>query len=238
MADELFGLIARMKAALPEFVSGDAMMGAYFDAVAPEIQLMQDEAQAAPLQLWPDTVTTGIARLEALYGLPSNTALTLAERRRLVLIKILAMRTVTVQVMRDLIAELSGDRAVISYYPRQFEAWIKMVVDYGRPAYLGALQEAIDYHLPAHIQPHYILYGLLTWRGLETSGATWSTLPAVTWAALPLENRGVHRLLWNELQQNMYRYGELTWAALANTGTAWANLATFDVAELEGAKWR
>ena len=216
MPDELVILIPQMKSSIPEFVADDVMMSAFFAATAPEIQLIQTEAQAIPRQMWPHLVNAaGIGRLEALYGLHQNESLTLDERRKLVLIKMLAARTITVLVMRELVADLSNDQAVISYYPRQCEAWIKMVVDNGKPAYLGALQAAIDYYLPAHLEPHYLVYGQLTWGGLQATGATWQALPATTWAGLPLWNRGQHRLLWLELRQYVYKRGEITWEQLA-----------------------
>jgi hypothetical protein len=228
-------LLAWLKSALPEFIAIDPMMAAYFDAIAPEILLIRSEAQTAPQQMWPNTATTGIGRLETIFGLPNNTKLTLAERRALVIAKMLASRTATVLVIRGLVSELSNGAAVVSCYPRQSMVWVKMVVDYGNPAYIDALKNAVSYYLPAHLEPKYIVYGQLTWGGLKDSGATWAGLPDVTWAELPFWNRGQHRTLWQEFRQNIYKHGELSWAALAGTSTTWAGLDEFDVSEMEGA---
>jgi len=174
-----------LKAYVPPFVREDPMMAAFYEAVGPELEAVFDLGVSVPAQAWPHLVDWGIARLEAIYGVPTDPSATLEKRRSALLARMRGAGTSTREQIASIAASYAGGAVLLTEDYGNYKVTIEFTDDRGVPPYLEALQDTLRAAVPAHLLIEYILLWT-TWGDLNTAGITWGTLAAagVTWAAL------------------------------------------------------
>lgn len=174
-----------LKAYLPPFVREDPVMAAFFDAVGPELDDAIDRGLSIPAQAWPHLVTWGMARLEAVYGLPVSEGAPLEKRRSALLARMRGSGTSTVAQIAAIARSFAGGSVSLTEDPAAYTVTVEFIDELGVPPYLEALQDALRAAIPAHLLIEYILnwttFGELdaagvTWGDLSTAGTTWGEL--------------------------------------------------------------
>jgi hypothetical protein len=174
-----------LKAYVPPFVREDPVMGAYFDAVGPELEAMMDQGVSIPEQAWPHLVTWGIARLERIYGVQTDESAAIEKRRSALIAKMRGAGTSTVQHIEGIAASYANGAVLLTEDIPNYTVTIEFTDELGVPPYLDELKAALRAAIPAHLLIEYILLWT-TWGDLNTAGITWGALNTlgVTWGEL------------------------------------------------------
>jgi len=174
-----------LKAYVPPFVREDPVMGAYFDAVGPELEAMMDQGVSVPEQAWPHLVTWGMARLERIYGIQTDEGATLEKRRSALIAKMRGAGTSTREHIEGIANSYTGGAVELTEDIPNYKVTVEFTDDLGVPPYLDELKAALRAAIPAHLLIQYILLWT-TWGELDAAGVTWGALDAagVTWGEL------------------------------------------------------
>ncbi len=178
-------MIDTLKAYLPPFIREDPVMAAYFDAVGPELEDAIDRGLSIPAQAWPHLVTWGMARLEAVYGLPTDADAPVEKRRSALVARMRGSGMSTGAHITGIAQSYAGGAVSLTEDPANYKVTVEFTDELGVPPYLDELQAALRAAIPAHLLIEYILnwttFGALdaagvTWGDLDTAGTTWGEL--------------------------------------------------------------
>lgn len=112
-------------------------------------------------QLTIDTATWGIVHWEREYGVTPQTTDTLDDRRSRVKAKLRAPQTVTAAMLENLTDSYINGQSEVTELPREHKVQIRFNGDYGVPANLASLTDALLEVLPSHVGYEYLYRYLL-----------------------------------------------------------------------------
>lgn len=128
-------------------------------------------------QLTIDTATWGIVYWEREYGVTPQATDTLDDRRSRVKAKLRAPQTVTAAMLENLTDSYINGQSEVTELPREHKVKIRFNGEYGVPANLESLTDALLEVLPSHVVYEY-LYRYLLVR--EVHGMTINELQSHT----------------------------------------------------------
>jgi hypothetical protein len=177
--------LEKLESMVPPFVREDPVMHAFYAAAAPELVSARAAVADLPLQIWPHLVTWGLARLEQVFGLPTDPSQPLESRRSALVAKLRGSGTSTLAQIRSIAQSFSNGGLAITERFSEYTVEIEFIDDLGVPPYLDSLKAALRAAVPAHLAIDFVL-NWLTMDDLKASGKTWGQLKAagVTWEQL------------------------------------------------------
>lgn len=116
------------------------------------------------LQLTINTATTGLARHEAVMGLPVNSEDTLEDRRSRIIAKLLGQGTVTPALLRHVAASFTNGDVEIIEHPEEYSFDVRFISVLGTPPNMANLTAALNEIKPAHLVYRYLYRYLLIWE--------------------------------------------------------------------------
>lgn len=169
--------LERLESMVPPFVREEPVMHAFYSAAAPELEAAGVAVAELPKQIWPHMVTWGLARLEKVFGLPTDPGLPLEARRSALVAKLRGSGTSTFAQIRGIAESYSNGGVAVTERFGEYTVEIEFIDDLGVPVYLDELKKSLRAAVPAHLAIEFILRWL-TMGELKTAGVTWSQLNA------------------------------------------------------------
>ena len=152
----------RMMRMLPDYYRGSASVGQYFDALVWALSELAAAVADRAAQLWLQSATWMLPRYERIFGITATSG-TLEERRAVLLARLAARGTCTVERVRQVAAQYTAARVdVLEYYDRY---WVEVALSGidGQPPRMEDLTRSLREILPAHL-------GLTVHLHIETEG--------------------------------------------------------------------
>ena len=183
--------LERLESMVPPFVREDPVMHAFYAAAAPELESAGLAVADLPKQIWPHLVTWGVARLEAVFGLPTDPSQPLAARRSALVARLRGSGTSTLAQIRAIADSFTNGGMDIRERFGEYTVEIEFTDSLGIPAYMDELKRSLRAAVPAHLAIEFIVKWL-TLGDMKAAGVTWGQLQAagVTWEQLKTYNAG------------------------------------------------
>lgn len=137
---------------LPERVRKIPELMAVIQAEEPEAQAAYTATVDFLAQLNVDTATWGLALWEFAYGIPTQMARTLAERRSILKAKMRGAATTTIEQLRRIVnAYTNHDRCTVTEYPREYMVEVSYELSNYKKELVEACRASLREALPAHL---------------------------------------------------------------------------------------
>jgi uncharacterized protein YmfQ (DUF2313 family) len=155
---------------------------------AEEMDAYSTSVQDLMNQLFVSTATWGLSYWESILDVPTDTSLTVDERRSALLAKLRGIGTVNASMLQNIAASfVNGEIDVVENFSN-YEIEIHFVGTRGIPSNLTLVRDSLERVVPAHLALTFI-YTYLIWGELSTH----------TWNDLKSQNGG-SGLTWDQLR--------------------------------------
>lgn len=152
------------------------------DAFQPEIdRLAQEISNTTEYELFASTADKWLPMWEAAYGIPSDPAKPIAERRSRLMSKMRGAGTTTAEMIRQVVASYANSDCEIVEHNDEYRFDVKFVGTVGIPPNMDDVRAALEEIKPAHLAYQFI-YLFRTWNDL--AGQTWGSYSGQTWGEL------------------------------------------------------
>jgi hypothetical protein len=171
--------------ALPKYYEESRIAGNILDREAKELADLDAAIKDVLDQYFIDTATWGLAKWEAVCGIPTDETKPLDQRRSVIKSKLRGIGTVTVEMIKNVAeAYLNGEVDVTNNYAN-YEVIVTFIGKRGIPANLNDIQTALRDIIPAHLGVTFT-FTYLVWDELDARVWTWDAFDsqAFTWDSL------------------------------------------------------
>ena len=177
--------LERLESCVPAFVREDPIMQEFYAAVSPEIEAAGGAVADLPKQIWPHLATWGIARLERVFGIPTDPSRPVEARRSALVAKLRGSGTSTLAQIKAIADSYANSGVALTERFGAYTVEIEFTDDLGVPPYLEDLKATLRAAIPAHLAIEFVLRWL-TLGELAAAGVTWGRLKSegVTWEQL------------------------------------------------------
>ena len=152
------------------------------DAFQPEIDRLAEElANVTEYELFAKTADKWLPLWEAAYGIPSDPAKPVAERRSRLMSKVRGAGTTTAEMIRQVVASFANSDCEVIEHNEDYRFDVQFVGTIGIPPNMDDVKAAIEEIKPAHLA-YQFLYLFRTWGNFANQ--TWESLAANTWGGL------------------------------------------------------
>ena len=153
----------RMMRMLPDYYRKSASVGQYFDALVWELSALAALIADRTAQLWLKTATWMLPRYEKIFGITATSG-TDEERRAVLLARLAARGTCTVERIKQVAAQYTAARVEVVEYYSQY--WVEVVLSRldGPPPRMEDFTKSLREILPAHL-------GLTVHLNIESEGS-------------------------------------------------------------------
>lgn len=162
----------------PTYYKNSKFMEALNNTNAIELSLVNDKIQDTKNQMFIETATTALTRMEKEYGIDTILTDSFAIRRSRILAKKRGQGNFTVEFVKNLAESFENGTVDIVRDNANYTFTIKFVSTIGIPENIDDLKNSIEELKPAHLAVEYE-FTYNTWS--DVSSLTWQDLSNYTW---------------------------------------------------------
>lgn len=155
-----------------------------FDAIEPELSILDDKLNDFVQQLSVETATWGLAIYEAELDTPiNNTGKPIEERRSVIIAKMRGQGKFDANMIKKIVSSWTGGSADVLFADSFFEIIFTDIL--GTPSNMEDVENMIAEIKPAHLGVRYI-FKYTVWNDIDNANLTWNEIDALnlTWNQL------------------------------------------------------
>nr|WP_298833927.1 putative phage tail protein [uncultured Planococcus sp.] len=137
--------------AMPGYYRENVEAKAIVDAHADLHNRIAGDTQDVLAQFFVESATWGLAHWERIFGIPTDEAKSLGERRSAIYARMRGVGTVSKRMIKNVAESWYGGEVDVVEVPGEFRIVIRFVSSYGIPPNLGDVERALRLLMPAHL---------------------------------------------------------------------------------------
>lgn len=140
-------------------------------------------------QFFVEYATWGLAKWEAVCGIPADVSKPYDQRRSVIKSKLRGAGTVTLEVIKNVADSFENGEINVEENFSKYEVVITFIGKRGRPPNEPDMRNVLREIIPAHLELVF-KYTYLTWEEMDAANLSWETLEALnmTWDQLEVWN--------------------------------------------------
>lgn len=180
----------RMRDYVPKYYIEMPVATNILDREAEEIERLYASIDDVLAQFFIETATWGLAHWERIFGLPTDTTKTYAQRREILLGRLRGIGTVTAELIDNVATAYANGDVDVSLDAPNYTVIITFVSTLGVPDQIDALKAAVREITPAHLAINYV-FRFYTYAELAAGGRTYGDVAASGKTYGEIYNRGL-----------------------------------------------
>ncbi|MDH6675716.1 hypothetical protein M2277_006437 [Paenibacillus sp. LBL] len=184
------GVAKRMHDYVPKYYEEMPVATNILDREAEEIERLNASIDDVLAQFFIETATWGLSRWERIFGLPTDTTKTYAQRREILLGRLRGVGTVTAELIENVAEAYANGDVDVDVNAPAYTVIITFVSSLGVPDQIDALKAAVRDITPAHLAIEYV-FRFYTYAELATGGRTYGDVVATGKTYSEIYNRGL-----------------------------------------------